>query len=170
MKSKYCVRVMRPTFHRAILTVEARSEEAAVRAALRKAKQLSEAEWAQLETDKEQPVVEIVLPVEEGDGNSEAELVEYMHGVRHAYALLRADLKEAEGTLIVPTWLKDLPELATADITQDWCDAVSGICGEEAKAFYAWLTRQGRQSNIVDFFAERDKRRGRPSDDPDASN
>ncbi|HXG98488.1 MAG TPA: hypothetical protein VNJ06_15395 [Gemmatimonadales bacterium] len=61
MKSKYYVRVMRPTFHRAILKVEARSEEAAVRSALGKVAQLSEADWAQLETEREPPVLEIVL-------------------------------------------------------------------------------------------------------------
>ncbi|HXG98487.1 MAG TPA: hypothetical protein VNJ06_15390 [Gemmatimonadales bacterium] len=83
-------------------------------------------------------------------------------------ALLQADVVAGEGTLIAPMWLKDLPELAAADITQDWSEAVSGVCGEETEGFYAWLTRQGRPSNVVDFFAERDKRRGTPSEDPGA--
>jgi hypothetical protein len=93
-----------------------------------------------------------------------------VRGGRHAYALLQADLEEGEGAFIAPIWLKDLPELAAADITQDWSEDVSGICGEETEAFYAWLTRQGRPSNVVDFFAERDKRRGTRKPDPDADN
>lgn len=168
MKSRYYVRVMRPSFHRAILTVEARSEEAAVRSALKKADQLSEAHWSQLETEREPPVVEMVLSEQEAEGDSEADVLEYVRGGRHAYALLRADLDEGEGTFIAPIWLKDLPELAAADITQDWNEALSGVSGEETEAFYVWLTRQGRPSNVVDFLAERDKRRGTPSAGPDS--
>ena len=168
MKSKYYVRVMRPTFHRAILTVEAQSAEAAVRHALGKAERLTEADWAQLETEGEPPVVEIVLSEEEAEADSEADAVEYVRGERRAYALLQADLESGEGTFIAPMWLKDLPELAAADITQDWSEAVSGVSGEETEAFYAWLTRQGRPSNVVDIFAERDKRSGTRADDPDA--
>ena len=83
-------------------------------------------------------------------------------------ALLQADLDEGEGAFIAPMWLRAVPALAAADITQDWSEDLSGICGEEVEAFYAWLTRQGRPSNVVDFFAERDKRRGSPASDPDA--
>ncbi len=90
-----------------------------------------------------------------------------MRGERRAYALLQADLESGEGTFIAPLWLKDLPELAAADITQDWSEAVSGVSGEETEAFYAWLNRQVRPSNVVDFFAERDKRRGMRTDEPD---
>jgi hypothetical protein len=165
MKSKYYVRVMRPTFHHAVLTVEARSQEAAVRSALQKAEQLSEVGWVQLATGREPPMVEMVLSDEEAEGDSEADVLEYVRGVRYAYALLQADVDEGEGSFIAPLWLKELPELAAADITQDWSEAVSGVSGEETEAFYAWLTRQGRPSNVVDFFAERDKRRGTPSGD-----
>ncbi len=168
MKSKYYVRVMRPTFHRAILTVEARSEEEAMRSALGKAERLSEEDWTQLETETEPPVAEMALSQEEADGASKADVLEYVRGGRHAYALLQADLDEGEGAFIAPIWLKDLPELAAADITQDWNEALSGVSGKETEAFYAWLALQGRPSNVVDFFAERDKRRGTPTDDPEA--
>ena len=168
MKSRYYVRVMRPTFHRAILTVEARSEGEAMRSAVGKAAQLSEVDWTQLETEMEPPVVEMALSQDEAEADSEAEVLEYVRGGRNAYALLQADLDEGAGTFIAPMWLKDLPELAAADITQDWNEALSGVSGEETEAFYAWLARQGRPSNVVDFFAERDKRRGTPTDDPDA--
>ena len=168
MKSKYYVRMMRPTFHRAILTVEAQSAEAAVRQALGKAERLSEADWAQLEIEEEPPVIEIVLSDEEAEADSEADALEYVRGERRAYALLQADLESGEGTFIAPLWLKDLPELAAADITQDWSEAVSGVSGDATEAFCAWLTRQGRPSNVVDFFAERDKRSGTRTDDLDA--
>lgn len=138
-----------------------------MRSALERAKQLSEWDWRQLETDREPPVVELVLSEEEAVEGSEANVIEYVRGVRYAYALLRADLTEAEGTFIAPIWLKDLPELAAADITQDWREAVSGVCGEETEAIYAWLARRGRPSNVVDFFSERDKRRRAPSSEPD---
>src|SRR6185437_3368548 len=84
MKSKYYVRMMRPTFHRAILTVEAQSAEAAVRQALGKAERLSEADWAQLEIEEEPPVIEIVLSDEEAEADSEADALEYVRGERRA--------------------------------------------------------------------------------------
>lgn len=170
MKSKYYVRLMRPTFQRAILTVEAPSEEAAVLSALRQAEQLSEADWAELDTEREPAVLEMVFSREESESDSEADAFEYVRDGRYAYALLQADLDEGEGNFIAPMWLKDVGELAAADIAQDWSEDLSGVCDEEIEAFYAWLTRQGRPSNVVDFLAERDKRRGTPADDPDADN
>jgi hypothetical protein len=170
MKSKYYVRLMRPTFQRAILTVEARSEEAALLSALRKAEQLREADWAELEVEREPAVVEMVFSKEESEGDSEADALEYVRDARYAYALLQADLDEGEGSFIAPMWLKDVGELAAADIAQDWSEDLSGVCDEEIEAFYAWLTRQGRPSNVVDFLAEREKRRGSPASDPDAEN
>lgn len=162
---KYYVRVMRPIFQRATLTVEAQSEELAVRSALRKAEQLFESGGARLETQTEAPVIEIVFSEEEAEGDSEAGVLEYVRDVQYAYALLQADVDEAQGTFIAPMWLKGLPELAAADITQDWSQALAGISNENTDAFYAWLIRQGRPSNVVDFLAERDKRRGNPNDD-----
>jgi hypothetical protein len=168
MKSKYYVRVMRPTFQWAVLTVRAHSEEAAVLAALDEAGELSEAEWAQLATVRESAVIEMVYSKEDAEGDSEAHILEYVCSERHAYALLQADLEGGEGSFIAPMWLKEVPALAAADITSDWSEDLSGVSGEETQAFYAWLKRQGRPSNVVDFFAERDKRRGASTDDPDA--
>jgi hypothetical protein len=168
MKSKYYIRVMRPTFQRAVLTVEAQSEELAVHSALEKAERLSELDWAQIETVLELPVVEAVLSEadmeDDIDEDSGADALEFVSGGRHEYALLQADLEEGGGAFIAPIWLKDLPELAAADITQDWSEALSAVSGEETEAFYVWLTRQGRPSNVVDFLAERDRRRGMSSD------
>jgi hypothetical protein len=167
MKSKYYVRVMRPTFQWAVLTVKAHSEEAAVLSALNEAGELSEAEWGQLGTVRESAVIEMVYSKEDAEGDSEADILEYACGERHAYALLQADLEGGEGSLIAPMWLKDVPELLAADITSDWSEDLTGVSGEETEAFYAWLKRQGRPSNVVDFFAERDKRRGASSDHSD---
>jgi len=165
---KYYVRVMRPIFQRATLTVEAQSGESAVRSALRKAEQLFESGGARLETQTEPPVIEIVFSEEEAEGDAEADVLEYVRDVQYAYALLQADVDEAQGALIAPMWLKALPELAAADITQNWSEALSGISNENTEAFYAWLTRQGRPSNVVDFLAERDKRRGKRNEDWDS--
>ena len=151
-RSKYYVRVMRPTFQRAILTVEATSDEAAMRSALKQA---------------ELPLVEIALSEDESEGDTEAGVLEFVGNVQHAYALLQADLEAGEGTFIAPSWLKRQPELAIADITQDWTEALLGISEAGANAFYDWLSRQGRPTNVVDFFAERDKRRGKPLLEPD---
>lgn len=167
-KSKYHIRVMRPTFARAILTVEAPSEKAAMRAALEAAGGLTDNEWALLEPEREQPVVEIVLPEEEAEG-SDADVVAFLSEVQHAYALLQADLAEAGGSFIVPTWLRRQPALAIADITQDWNEALSGIYEEGMEGFITWLGRQRRPTNVVDFFAERDKRRGKSREQPDGS-
>jgi len=165
---KYYVRVMRPTFHRTTLALEARSEHEAVLSALGTVGGFSERDWERLEAQSEPPVIEIVFSEEEAEGDSEADVLEYVRDVQYAYALLQADVDEAQGALIAPMLLKALPELAAADITQDWSEALSGISNENTEAFYAWLTRQGRPSNVVDFLAERDKRRGTPNEDSDS--
>ncbi len=156
---------MRPTFERAILTVEASSEKAAMRAALEQAARLTDNEWALLEAEREQPVVEIALPEEEAEG-SDNDLLAYLRDVQHAYALLQADLAEAGGSFIVPTWLRRQPGLAIADITQDWNEALSGIYEEGVEGFITWLGQQTRPTNVVDFFAEREKRRGKSREEP----
>jgi hypothetical protein len=167
-RSKYYIRVMRPTFQRAILTVEAASDEAALQSALEKAERLTERDWARLEAVREPPVIEVALSEDETEGDTEAGVLEFVSDVQHAYALLQADLEAGEGAFIAPTWLQRQPELTIADITRDWAEDLSGISDAGAQAFYDWLTRQGRPTNVVDFFAERDKRRGKTSHDPDA--
>ena len=167
MKSKYYVRVMRPTFQRAIITVEANSDEAAMRSALAEAEQLSEAAWAEMDCGPEPVVLEMVFSKEESEGDSEADAIDFVRGTEFAYALLQADLDGTEGHFLAPPWLKDLPVLAAADIAQDWSAALSAVCDEEVEAFHAWLARQERPSNVVDFLAEREKRRASPPSDSD---
>ncbi len=167
-KSKYHIRVMRPTFERAILTVEASSEQAAIQAALEEAGRLTDNEWAHLKAEREQPIVEIALAEEEAEG-SDADLLAFLSEVQHAYALLQADLAEVGGSFIVPTWLRCQTGLAIADITQDWNEALSGIYEDGVKGFISWLARQTHPTNVVDFFAERDKRRGKSREQPDDS-
>ena len=165
-KSKYYVRVMRPTFHRAIFTVEASSEKMALRSALERAGQLTDKEWAQQKVEREQPVVEIVLSDEEAEGTS-ADMIAFLKDVQHAYALLQADLAEGDGSFIAPTWMRHQPALAIADVTQDWQEALTGVYEEGVEAFTAWLSRQTHPADVVDFLAEREKRRGKPRDPPD---
>ena len=167
-RSKYYVRVMQPTFHRAIFTVEASSEKMALQSALDRAARLTDEEWAQHEADREQPVVEIALSEEEAQGTS-AEMLAFLSDVQYAYALLQADLDEGEGCFIAPTWMRRQPALTIADVTQDWQEALTGIYEAGAEAFTAWLSRQTHPTNIVDFLAERAKRRGKPRDDPNCS-
>ena len=169
-KSKYYVRVMRPVFQRAILTVEATSDAVALRSALEQAERLTERDWMQLETERQPPFIEIALPEEEeekGQGQGEADVLEFVTNVPLAYALLQANLEAGEGVFIAPTWLKHQSELMVADITQDWTAALESIADAGVEAFYHWLTQQGRPTNVVDFLAERDKRRGKPHPEPD---
>ncbi len=156
--TRYQIRVMRPTFQRAILTVEAGSEQAAAQAALEQAGRLSDNEWARLDAEIEPPVIEIAVSEEEL-GSPADEIVAFLNDVQHAYALFRADLAEGAGTFIVPTWLRSHPALTIADITQDWNDALSGIYAAGIEEFIGWLGRQTRPANVEDFFSERDKRR-----------
>lgn len=160
-RTKYYCRLMRPVFMHATFTVRATSEEAAARVAVEQAEQLSEGDWAVLEAEQEPPVVEVVLPEDDANSDSEADVLKYLNEEPHAYALLQADLEGGEGSFIAPIWLKRQPALAVADITQDWSDALSDISEEGTEAFYAWLTRQVRPTNVVDFFAERDRLRGK---------
>jgi hypothetical protein len=161
-RSKYYVRVMRPTFQRAVLTVEATSDQAAMRSALEQAEHLTESDWARFEVEREPPAIEVALSEDELDEDAEADVLEFMTDVEHAYALLQANLETGEGAFIAPTWLSRQSALMVADVTGDWAEALSGISDEGAEAFYAWLGGQRRPTNVVDFFAERDKRRGKP--------
>jgi hypothetical protein len=165
-RTKYYIRVMRPTFQRAILVVEATSDEAALRSAQKQAERLTERDWSQLDGEREPPVIEVVLPEEEG--RSEADVLKYVSNAQHAYALLQADLEAGEGAFIAPTWLKHQSELMVADVTQDWAEALAGVSDAGVNAFYNWLERQGRPTNVVDFLAERDKRRGKPPNNRDS--
>lgn len=165
-KSKFHIRVMRPTFERAVLTVEASSEGAAMRAALEEAGRLTDAQWALLAAEKEEAVVEIALPEDDVDG-TDREVLAFLREAQVAYALLQADLAEASGSFIIPTWLRRQPGLAIADITGDWSEALSGIYEDGVEGFINWLGRQRRPANVVDFFAERDKRRGKSRGQPD---
>jgi hypothetical protein len=167
-RSKYYVRVMRPVFQRAILTVEASSDEAAMRSALKLAERLMDGDWTRLEAQQEPPLVEIALSEDEAEGDTEANIFKFVSDVQHAYALLQADLAEGDGHFIAPTWLQRQPALAIADITQDWAEALTGVSEDGIEAFYDWLSRQGHPTNVVNFFAERDKRRPKLRDDPEA--
>jgi len=158
--SKYYIRVMRPIFQWAILTVDAISEQAAMRSALDQAERMAESDWERLESDQEPPVVEVALSKDELDEAS-VDVLEFMLEVQHAYALLQANLETGEGTFIAPTWLRQQSALMVADVTGDWAEVLAGISEEGVEAFYAWLAVQQRPTNVVDFFAERDKRRGK---------
>ena len=167
-RSKYYIRVMQPIFQRAILTVEASSDKAAIRLALEQASRLSDQEWAELGTEREQPIIEMALSEEEAEG-SDADRLAFLSEGDYQYALLQADLAEGEGNFIAPTWLRHQPALVIADVTQDWHEALSGIYEEGVEAFTAWLQRQIHPTNVVDFFAERDKRRGKSGVGPNQS-
>lgn len=167
-RSKYYIRVMRPTFHRAILTVEASSDKAAVLSALEAAGRLTESDWTRFEAERGPPVVEIALSEEDTEGGHRGGRSRIPERCPACLCLVASGSGGGEGYFIAPTWLQRLPELAIADITTDWTEALSGISEEGIEAFYAWLAEQRHPTNVVDFFAERDKRRGKPRDDPDA--
>jgi hypothetical protein len=164
-RTKYYIRVMRPTFQRAVLTVEATSDEAAMRSALEQAERMTESDWERLEAEREPPTIEVALSKDEVDEDAGADVLEFITDVEHAYALLQANLETGEGAFIAPTWLRRQSALMVADVTRDWAEALSGISEEGADAFHAWLNVQQRPTNVVDFFAERDKRRGKPPRD-----
>jgi len=151
---------MRPTFERAILAVDASSEKAAIRAALEQADRLTDGEWSVLDIERDPPVVEIALSNQEAQ-DSDAAIVEFLRDVQHAYALLQANLAEGGGSFIVPSWLRCQTDLTIADITQDWKDELSRIHQEGVEAFINWLRRQTHTTHAVNFFAERDRRRGK---------
>ena len=161
-RSKYYVRVMRPTFQRAILTVEATSEQAAMRSAVEQAERMAESDWDRLEAEREPPAIEVALSQDEVEEDADGDVLEFLTDVQHAYALLQANLETGEGAFIAPTWLSRQSALMVADVTGDWAEALAGISDEGGEAFYSWLGAQQRPANVIDFFAERDKRRGKP--------
>ena len=166
-RSKYYIRVMRPIFQRAILTVEATSEQAAMRSALDQAERMAESDWERLEADQEPPVIEVALCKDDLHEEASVDVLEFMTEFQHAYALLQANLETGEGAFIAPTWLRRQSALMVADIAGDWAEVLAGISEEGVEAFHAWLAVQQRPTNVVDFFAEREKRRGRSPHEPD---
>jgi hypothetical protein len=108
-RSKSYIRVMRPTFQRAIFTVEAASEQAALPSAQEQAERLTERDWARLEAVREPPIIEVTISEDETAGDTEAGVLEFVSDVQHCHALLQADLEAGEGAFIAPTWLKREP-------------------------------------------------------------
>src|SRR5689334_12334232 len=98
---------MRPIFQRAIFTVEAESEEAAIDSALTRADRLTEQDRTRLDPEVEPALVEVALPEEETDSRKSA--LEFLANVEHAYVLLQAHLGSGEGHFIAPTWLRNQP-------------------------------------------------------------
>ncbi len=125
---------------------------------MEQADRLTDNEWSLLDTEREPPVVEIALSNEESE-DSDAAIVAFLRDVRHAYALLQANLAEGGGGFIVPSWLRYQADLMIADITQDWKDTLSRIHQEGVDAFISWLRGQTYPTHARNFFAERDKRR-----------
>ena len=82
MKTKYYVRLMRPIFQRVILTVEVSSDEAALRAALQESEQLPEAAWAEMETERELAVPEMVFSKDDLEGDSDANAIDYVRDAK----------------------------------------------------------------------------------------
>jgi len=167
-RSKYYIRLMRPVFQRAILTVEATSEQAAIRSALEQAGSMAESDWERMEAVQEPPVVEVALSKDEVEDGASVDVLEFMLEVQHAYALLQANLETGEGVFIAPTWLGRQSALMVADVTGDWAEVLADISEDGVEAFHAWLAVQQRPTNVVDFFAEREKRRGKQADDPES--
>jgi hypothetical protein len=161
VKSKYRIRVMRPSYERAILAVDAESESAAVRYALDAAARLTDDEWRLLAVEREPPLIEITLSEQDSE-EPDAAIVAFLRDVQHAYALLQANLAEGRGDVIVPSWLRRQPDLAVADIMQDWNDALSAVHEEGVEKFIDWLARQSRPTNVGNFLAECAKRRRKP--------
>lgn len=106
-------------------------------------------------------MVEVALCKDDLNEEASVDVLEFMTEVQHAYALLQANIETGEGALIAPTWLSRQSALMVADITGDWAEALTGISEEGVEAFHAWLALQQRPTNVVDFFAEREKRRGK---------
>jgi hypothetical protein len=68
-----------------------------MRSALEQAERLTESDWARLEVKRESPLIEIVLSEDEVEGDTEADALEFVSDVQHAYALLQADLEAGGG-------------------------------------------------------------------------
>ena len=149
-QSIYHIRVMRPTYERAIVTVEASSEEAAMQAALQEAGRLTDEQWALQGAEREEPVVEIALPEEEAEG-SDADVLGYLIDAQYAYALLQADLAEASGSFIAPTWLRRQPGLAVPAVSCRARLVVSHVAGRAPhRELIAWDVHGPRFARTFD--------------------
>lgn len=154
---KYYVRLMRPIYQRAILTLEAPSDDAAMTAALEQAGRLTDKDWTEVPPVQDPPFIEIFLSEDETAGDSEETIMQFMHDIQQAYALLQADLEAGEGSFIAPMWLKSQSREMMTDLTGDWAADMTDICDSDYDEFHDWLAQMEHPTNVLDYFVEIDE-------------
>jgi hypothetical protein len=159
---RFTARVLRPVFQ--FVDVEATSDGEAAAAAARKAAELPEDAW---DTDDEvnsaNAVREVIRVVDHsraardaaedaGEGPGLLDVVfdaldEALYARR--YLLLRADLDEVEGALVLPPWLVEFgDDLELADLAGDWLDAVGRLEQAAARGFWHDVDEAARRKGL----------------------
>jgi hypothetical protein len=69
------------------------------------------------------------------------------------------DLHIGQVSHVLRPWLRRQSPLMVAAVTSDWAEPLAGIPGEGVEAIPRAARPQQCRANVVDFFAERDKRR-----------
>jgi len=126
----YYIKLMRPAFQAAILTVRARSEKEAVSIALKRAPRVDDAEWIG-RFDGELYAYDVQDVYEAGGDEDASELgvietrppqtvMEQGPATDIHYLLLRADIEIGQGDLLAQPWLDTRSSVLLADLCHDW--------------------------------------------------
>ena len=164
---RFTARVLRPVFQFVDVDVEATSDGEASAAAACKAAELPEDAW---DTDDEvnnaNAVREVIRVVDHrraardaaedvGGGKGGTDLVDAVFDAldralyARRYLLLRADLDEVEGGLVLPPWLVEFgDDLELADLAGDWMDAVGRLEQAAARGFWHDVDEAARRQGL----------------------
>ncbi len=161
-RRRFTARVLRPVFQFVDIDIEATSDGEAAAAAARRAAELPEDAW---DTDDEvnnaNAVREVIRVVDHSRAAREAaedagggrRLLDLVFGAldealyARRYLLLRADLDEVEGGLVLPPWLVEFgDDLELADLAGDWMDAVARLEQDAARGFWHGVDEEARRA------------------------
>ena len=166
-RHRFAIKLMRPIFQTAVITVNAVSEERAVRLAFRKAARLKEEEWVgSFDARKYRYDLQNVLDATEfSDEATETSVTAAdlakdlceMHITE--YLLLKADIEGGQGEALNQPWLDEKSYVFLADVAGDWLADIEAL-EEEGREGYL---RRGRRSNVIPF-----RRPPREGDDDDS--
>ena len=165
---RFVIKVMRPIFQTAVITVDAVNEERAVRLAFGKAARLKEEEWVgSFDACKYRYDLQHILDATEFSAEAEASetsvsaaaLAKDLRGMRITeYILLKADIEGGQGEAVNQPWLDEKSYVFLADVASDWLVDIEAL---EEEGLDGYL-RRGRRSNVIPF-----RRQPRESDDED---
>ena len=166
-KRPFRVKLMRPVFQIADLTVEARTTSDAVALAMDQADGLADRNWAgAFDPSHYTYEVQEVIDVEafnemgvplQGESMMKTQVAAPLPLRDIYYLLLKGDGCSGEGRVVMQPWLEAKDELIVADLSGDWRSALESIEEDGVRSYYQSLAEHGkfnvieRKGNVIPF-------------------